>query len=106
MQERAQQRKEMEAVVRDRDVLGSQLVRRNDELALLHEKIWLQQSTISQGNAAYRCAPLPIFPSRTRFRTVTDVYKCTGWLPTTCIADCNTRMPCACRYSAVGVPAV
>ncbi|CAL8470043.1 g9585 [Coccomyxa elongata] len=52
--ERARQRKETEAVVRDRDVLGSQLVRRNDELALLHEKIWLQQSTISQGNAAYR----------------------------------------------------
>ncbi len=49
----------MEAVVRDRDVLGSQLVRRNDELALLYEKIRLQQSTISQGNAAYRCAPVP-----------------------------------------------
>ncbi|BDA44058.1 Cilia- and flagella-associated protein 58 [Coccomyxa sp. Obi] len=52
--ERVRQRKETEAVVRDRDVLGSQLVRRNDELALLHEKIRLQQSTISQGNAAYR----------------------------------------------------
>lgn len=56
-QERARQRKEMDAVLRDRDVLGSQLVRRNDELALLYEKIRLQQSTISQGNAAYRCAP-------------------------------------------------
>ena len=44
-------------MLRDRDVLGSQLVRRNDELALLYEKIRLQQSTISQGNAAYRCAP-------------------------------------------------
>ncbi|KAK9915507.1 hypothetical protein WJX75_000051 [Coccomyxa subellipsoidea] len=52
--ERVRQRKEMDAVLRDRDVLGSQLVRRNDELALLYEKIRLQQSTISQGNAAYR----------------------------------------------------
>lgn len=41
-------------VMADRDVIGAQLVRRNDELALLYEKIRLHQSTIAKGNAAYR----------------------------------------------------
>ena len=39
----------------DRDMLGTQLVRRNDELALLYEKLRLQEATIVQGRKAYGC---------------------------------------------------
>lgn len=42
-QERARQRKEFDLVVNERDILGTQLIRRNDELALLYEKIKIQQ---------------------------------------------------------------
>lgn len=47
--ERARQKKELEQVINERDILGSQLIRRNDELALLYEKIKIQQSTLSKG---------------------------------------------------------
>ena len=36
------QEKELAGVVNDRDILGTQLIRRNDELALLYEKIKIQ----------------------------------------------------------------
>ena len=32
-------KKEMQKTVNERDILGTQLIRRNDELALLYEKI-------------------------------------------------------------------
>jgi len=41
-------------VISERDILGSQLVRRNDELALLYEKIKIQQSTLNKGEIQYR----------------------------------------------------
>lgn len=47
--ERARQKKELEKVINERDILGTQLIRRNDELALLYEKIKIQQSTLSKG---------------------------------------------------------
>ena len=37
-----------------RDVTSSQLIRRNDELALLYEKIKIQRAAISHGEIAYR----------------------------------------------------
>ena len=55
-QERARLRSAAEAAVAERDVLGAQLVRRNDEIVLLQQKLRLQRATIAQGNAAYRCA--------------------------------------------------
>ena len=36
------------------NLAGTQLIRRNDELALLYEKIKIQRSAISQGEIAYR----------------------------------------------------
>lgn len=39
----------MTQVISERDILGTQLVRRNDELALLYEKIKIQQSTLNKG---------------------------------------------------------
>jgi cilia- and flagella-associated protein 58 len=41
-------------VVQERDILGAQLIRRNDELALLYEKIRIQQSTLNKGELQYR----------------------------------------------------
>jgi len=40
-------------VISERDILGTQLVRRNDEVALLYEKIKIQQSTLHKGEAQY-----------------------------------------------------
>lgn len=40
-------------VISERDILGTQLVRRNDELALLYEKIKIQQSILNKGEFQY-----------------------------------------------------
>ncbi|KAK4875268.1 hypothetical protein RN001_011690 [Aquatica leii] len=47
------QAKDLETLQNERDILGSQLVRRNDELALLYEKIQILQSTLQRGEAHY-----------------------------------------------------
>ncbi|CAM4965858.1 unnamed protein product [Rotaria socialis] len=41
-------------VIAERDVLGTQLVRRNDELALLYEKLKIQQLTLNKGELQYK----------------------------------------------------
>ena len=38
----------------ERDILGTQLIRRNDELALLYEKVKIQDSTLRKGEAQYQ----------------------------------------------------
>jgi len=48
------QRKEYDQVINERDILGTQLIRRNDELALLYEKLKIQQSTLRKGEAQYQ----------------------------------------------------
>merc|ERR1712025_1088020 len=48
-----QQHKEYDQVINERDILGTQLIRRNDELALLYEKLKIQQSTLNKGEAQY-----------------------------------------------------
>ncbi|KAL0213460.1 hypothetical protein RCL1_007086 [Eukaryota sp. TZLM3-RCL] len=52
--DRVRQQKLYEEVLTERDILGSQLIRRNDELALLYEKVRIQQSIMSKGEAQYR----------------------------------------------------
>ena len=47
------QRKEHEQVVSERDILGAQLVRRNDELALVYEKVKIQASSLEQGKQQF-----------------------------------------------------
>ena len=53
-QARLKLKQQYEAVVSDRDILGTQLIRRNDELALIYEKIKMQQNTLAKGEAEYR----------------------------------------------------
>eukprot|EP00611_Tribonema_gayanum_P010874 TRINITY_DN2099_c0_g1_i1.p1 TRINITY_DN2099_c0_g1~~TRINITY_DN2099_c0_g1_i1.p1 ORF type:complete len:402 (-),score=154.84 TRINITY_DN2099_c0_g1_i1:625-1830(-) len=52
-EEALRQRKEYDQVINERDILGTQLIRRNDELALLYEKLKIQQSTLAKGEASY-----------------------------------------------------
>ena len=52
--ELSQQQARFLSVTNERDLLGTQLIRRNDELALLYEKIRIQQSTLSKGEVQYR----------------------------------------------------
>ena len=54
MQEQLRQKKEYDIVIGEQDILGTQLIRRNDELALLYEKIKIQQSTLNKGQLQYR----------------------------------------------------
>ncbi|KAK7110498.1 cilia- and flagella-associated protein 58-like [Littorina saxatilis] len=51
--ERVRQKKELDQVISERDILGTQLVRRNDELALLYEKIKIQHSVLNKGEVQY-----------------------------------------------------
>lgn len=44
--EKQKQRKDYEMVINERDILGTQLIKRNEELQLLYEKIKIQQSTL------------------------------------------------------------
>ncbi|KAM6265398.1 cilia- and flagella-associated protein 58 [Porphyrio hochstetteri] len=52
--ERLKQKQEFDQVINERDILGCQLVRRNDEVALLYEKIKIQQSILNKGETQYR----------------------------------------------------
>ncbi|CAD7947983.1 unnamed protein product [Amoebophrya sp. A25] len=50
---RLAQKAEYEEVVAERDLLGTQLIRRNDELALLYEKVKIQFSTLEKAELVY-----------------------------------------------------
>lgn len=41
-------------VINERDILGTQLIKRNEELALLYEKIKIQKSTLKKGEIYYQ----------------------------------------------------
>jgi len=47
-------KEEYELVVGERDILGTQLIRRNAEAQLLYEKIKINHSTLAKGEAQYR----------------------------------------------------
>lgn len=52
--EKQKQEKDYEMVVNERDILGTQLIKRNQELALLYEKIKLSQSNLTKGEIYFR----------------------------------------------------
>ena len=47
-------KKDYQNVINERDILGTQLIRRNDELALLYEKIKILQSKLARGEVQYQ----------------------------------------------------
>jgi hypothetical protein len=40
-------------VINERDILGTQLIKRDEELGLLYEKIKIQKSTLKKGENYY-----------------------------------------------------
>jgi len=52
--EKSRQQKDYEMVVNERDILGSQLIKRNQELSVLYEKIKIAQSNLAKGESYYR----------------------------------------------------
>lgn len=52
--EKAKQHMKFNAVTNERNILATQLIRRNDELSVLYEKIRIQQSTLGKGETQYR----------------------------------------------------
>jgi chromosome segregation ATPase len=52
--ERLRQKKDYDQIINERDILGTQLIRRNDELALLYEKIKVMTTTLHKGEVQYR----------------------------------------------------
>ncbi|XP_030634790.1 cilia- and flagella-associated protein 58 [Chanos chanos] len=51
--ERVREKKLLDQVISERDILGTVVVRRNDELALLYEKVKIQQSMLNNGERQY-----------------------------------------------------
>jgi len=66
--ERQRQRKECEIVVNERDILGTQLIRRNEELSLLYERIRIQKSTLQKGEQQYNARVREIGALKRRIR--------------------------------------
>ncbi|NWT96986.1 CFA58 protein, partial [Urocynchramus pylzowi] len=52
--ERLKQKKEFDKVLCERHALGTRLIRRNDEVALLYQKIRIQQAILNRGESEYR----------------------------------------------------
>ena len=52
--EKQRQEKDLEMVINERDILGTQLIKRNYELNVLYEKIKLSQSNLAKGEIFYR----------------------------------------------------
>lgn len=51
--EKNRQRRDHTNVMNERDILGTQLIKRNDELAQLYERIRIQQSMLKKGESQY-----------------------------------------------------
>lgn len=41
-------------ILAERDILGTQLLKRNQELSLLHKKVKIQESTLAKGEVQYK----------------------------------------------------
>ena len=52
--EKQKQRKDYEMVINERDILGNQLIKRDEELHFLYEKIKIQQSTLKKGEIYFQ----------------------------------------------------
>ena len=52
--QRVKLKEQYDMIVSERDILGTQLIRRNEELNLLYEKIKIQQSTLAKGEHQYK----------------------------------------------------
>ena len=51
--ELTRQKHEYESVIQERDIVNNQMIKRNEEIALLYEKIKIQQSVLTKGEKQY-----------------------------------------------------
>lgn len=65
------QRKDYDQIINERDILGTQLIRRNDELALLREKLRVQQSALKNGETQYNARLDDIRTLRSKVKELT-----------------------------------
>ncbi|GKT33055.1 Cilia- and flagella-associated protein 58 [Aduncisulcus paluster] len=68
--ERERQQKDLQVMMNERDILGTQLIRRNDELELLYEKIRIQQATLKRGEKEYAARVQDIRHLRNRMQNL------------------------------------
>lgn len=68
--EKAKQQMKFNAVTNERNILATQLIRRNEELSLLYEKIRIQQSTLLKGESQYRERTIDIGALREKIQTL------------------------------------
>jgi DNA repair exonuclease SbcCD ATPase subunit len=73
-EEKASQQKEHDGVVGERDILTTQLTRRNEELTVLYEKIKIQQSNIAKGDFQYQKVLAEIAAHEAEIAKVTKEY--------------------------------
>eukprot|EP01006_Ploeotia_vitrea_P033977 TRINITY_DN65677_c3_g1_i1.p1 TRINITY_DN65677_c3_g1~~TRINITY_DN65677_c3_g1_i1.p1 ORF type:complete len:997 (+),score=196.90 TRINITY_DN65677_c3_g1_i1:78-3068(+) len=66
--EKSKQKRDYENVMNERDILGAQLIKRNDELAQLYERIRIQQSSLNKGELQYRDRLMDIRNLRSKIR--------------------------------------
>ena len=59
-QTQSAQKRQFEQVIAERDLLGVQLIRRNDELALIYEKVRIMEKTVKKGESMYGARLLDI----------------------------------------------
>lgn len=84
--EKQKQRKDYEMVINERDILGTQLIKRQEELDLLYEKIKIQQSTLKKGEIYYEKKTKEIFDLKNQ---IADIKKeiIVAQNETACIVD-------------------
>merc|ERR1719231_2005622 len=69
-EERQRQRKEHDAIVSERNILGTQLIRREEELAKIYEKIKIHWSSMQHGETRYQECLASIEFFRARIQTM------------------------------------
>ena len=72
-----EQKRAYDHLVNERDVIGIQLIRRNDEIALLVEKIRVQQSALETGEIQYNERLNDIQILKTKIRDITREHNVT-----------------------------
>ena len=83
--EKLKQKKDYEMVMNERDILSTQLIKRDEELHLLYEKIKIQKSTLKKGEIYYQQKMNEIWLLRSKIkdckRQLIDAQKETQCIP-------------------------
>lgn len=64
-------------VVNERDILGTQLIKRNQESQVLYEKIKLNHSTLAKGEINFREREVELKSLKDELTTLRNELKCT-----------------------------